>query len=94
MIKILHNLALFLVKNANLFAEFFGENISKIITSVPDLSKLFLRSPERPAYRVDGRPNIQRKLMTSTWRRRWTKAGSTLLETATRTASSGPRYRC
>jgi hypothetical protein len=28
---------LFSVKNANFFAEFFGENISKIITSVPDL---------------------------------------------------------
>jgi hypothetical protein len=27
MIKILHNLALFRVKNANFFAEFFGENI-------------------------------------------------------------------
>jgi hypothetical protein len=36
MIKILHNLALFRVKNANFFAEFFGENIFKIITSVPD----------------------------------------------------------
>jgi hypothetical protein len=36
MIKILHNLALFGVKNANFFAEFFGENILKIITSVPD----------------------------------------------------------
>jgi hypothetical protein len=35
MIKILHNLALFWVKNANVFAEFFGENILKIITSVP-----------------------------------------------------------
>jgi hypothetical protein len=35
MIKILHNLALFWVKNANFFAEFFGENILKIITSVP-----------------------------------------------------------
>jgi hypothetical protein len=29
MIKFLHNLALFRVKNANLFAEFFGENILK-----------------------------------------------------------------
>jgi hypothetical protein len=27
MIKFLHNLALFRVKNANFFAEFFGENI-------------------------------------------------------------------
>jgi hypothetical protein len=35
MIKILHNLALFGVKNANFFAEIFGENIFKIITSVP-----------------------------------------------------------
>jgi hypothetical protein len=35
MIKFLHNLALFWVKNANFFAEFFGENILKIITSVP-----------------------------------------------------------
>jgi hypothetical protein len=33
----LHNLAWFLVKNANFFAEFFGENIFKIITSVPVL---------------------------------------------------------
>jgi hypothetical protein len=31
----LHNLALFWVKNADFFAEFFGENIFKIITSVP-----------------------------------------------------------
>jgi hypothetical protein len=29
------NLALFWVKNANIFAKFFGENILKIITSVP-----------------------------------------------------------
>jgi hypothetical protein len=29
MIKILDNLALFWVKNANFFAEFFGENIKK-----------------------------------------------------------------
>jgi hypothetical protein len=35
MIKILHDLALFSAKNANLFAEIFGENILKIITSVP-----------------------------------------------------------
>jgi hypothetical protein len=36
MIKNLHNLALFWVKNANIFANVFGENILKIITSVPD----------------------------------------------------------
>jgi hypothetical protein len=36
MIKILQNLALFWAKNVNFFAEFFGENILKIITSVPD----------------------------------------------------------
>jgi hypothetical protein len=35
MIKILQNLAFLWVKNANFFNEFFGENISKIITSVP-----------------------------------------------------------
>jgi hypothetical protein len=33
MIKILHNLALFSVKNANFFADFLGKNIFKIITS-------------------------------------------------------------
>jgi hypothetical protein len=37
MIKILHNLALFCVKNANFFAEFLGKDILKIITSVPGL---------------------------------------------------------
>jgi hypothetical protein len=31
-----NNLALFLVKNANFFAKFFGENIVIIVTSVPD----------------------------------------------------------
>jgi hypothetical protein len=36
MVKILNNLALFWVKNANFFAEKFDENILKIITSVPD----------------------------------------------------------
>jgi hypothetical protein len=36
MIKILHNLALFGVKNGNFFAIFFGKNILKIITSSPD----------------------------------------------------------
>jgi hypothetical protein len=34
MIKLLNNLALFSVKNA-IFAEFFCENIEKIIASVP-----------------------------------------------------------
>jgi hypothetical protein len=33
--KLLYNLPLFKVKNAKFFAEFFGENILKIITSVP-----------------------------------------------------------
>jgi hypothetical protein len=36
MIKILHNFALFGFKNANFFANFFGENILKIITSTPE----------------------------------------------------------
>jgi hypothetical protein len=35
MIKFFHTLALFWVKNANFFADLFGENILKIITSVP-----------------------------------------------------------
>jgi hypothetical protein len=35
MIKILNNLALFWVKKRQFFAEFFGKNIFKIITSVP-----------------------------------------------------------
>jgi hypothetical protein len=43
MIKILHNLALFRVKNANFFAEFFGENIFKIITSVPGAGVMILK---------------------------------------------------
>jgi hypothetical protein len=35
MIKILHILALFRVKNSNFFAIFFGENILKTITLFP-----------------------------------------------------------
>jgi hypothetical protein len=35
MINFYLNLALFWVKNANIFAKFFGKNILKIITSVP-----------------------------------------------------------
>jgi hypothetical protein len=37
MINFFQNLALFWVKNANFFAKCFGENILKIITSVPAL---------------------------------------------------------
>jgi hypothetical protein len=37
MIKSLHNLALFWVENANFFADYFGENILKLITSVPGI---------------------------------------------------------
>jgi hypothetical protein len=47
MIKILHNLALFWVKNTISFAEFFGENILKIITSVPD--EFVKKSPKNEA---------------------------------------------
>jgi hypothetical protein len=36
MIQILHNLPLFWVKSANFFSELFGENILKILTSVPE----------------------------------------------------------
>jgi hypothetical protein len=35
MIQVLHNLAVFRVRNANFFAEILGENILKVITSVP-----------------------------------------------------------
>jgi hypothetical protein len=42
MINILYNLALFWAKNANFFAEFFGENILKIITSVPDIGYIYI----------------------------------------------------
>jgi hypothetical protein len=48
MIKIFHNLALFRVKNAN-FSQFFGENIFKIITSVPDLEIESSGPPPKPA---------------------------------------------
>jgi hypothetical protein len=40
MINFFQNLALFCVKNANFFANFFGENILKIITSVPGMLHL------------------------------------------------------
>jgi hypothetical protein len=40
MIQIWHNLAVFWVKNANFFATFFGENICKILTSVPGWRKI------------------------------------------------------
>jgi uncharacterized protein (DUF1499 family) len=61
MIKNLHNLALFSVKNANIFAEFFGENILKIITSVPrktcvqatDLNIPAAKKTEYQAFAVD-----------------------------------------
>jgi hypothetical protein len=36
MINFFHNLASFLEKNANFFRKFFGENIFKMITSVPE----------------------------------------------------------
>jgi hypothetical protein len=36
MIKFLQKQAVIWAKNANIFAKFFGENILKIITSVPD----------------------------------------------------------
>jgi hypothetical protein len=40
MIKLFQNFALFSVKNENFFAKFFGENIFKIITSVPGCASL------------------------------------------------------
>jgi hypothetical protein len=49
MVNFLQNLALFRVKNA-IFCRFFGENILKIITSVPDefvkaLLKVYIAKP-------------------------------------------------
>jgi hypothetical protein len=48
----LHNLALFWIKNANFFAEFFRENILKIITSVPGSGK-----PGHSTYGPNNPPN-------------------------------------
>jgi hypothetical protein len=39
MIKFFHDLALFRVKTLIFFADFFGENILKMITSAPDLNE-------------------------------------------------------
>jgi hypothetical protein len=51
MINFFQNLALFWVKNANIFAKFFGANILKIITSVLDQGcSTFLSS----SIRLDG----------------------------------------
>jgi hypothetical protein len=50
--KFLHNLALFWVKNADFFSELFGENIFKILTSVPD-GLTFVQS---------GRPDAEKKI--------------------------------
>jgi hypothetical protein len=41
MINFFQNFALFWVKNAKFFAKFFGENIFKIITSVPDWASVY-----------------------------------------------------
>jgi hypothetical protein len=38
----LHNLALFWVKKRHFFLNFFGENILKIITSVPGLEIFYI----------------------------------------------------
>jgi hypothetical protein len=64
MIKILNKLALFLVKNANFFADFFGENIYEIIKSVPvfaffhffdfsghSVRRIGVRAKQGPVYR-------------------------------------------
>jgi hypothetical protein len=53
MIQILHNLALFWVKNANFFAIFFSENIFKIITSVPGHPHPHLFTSIRHLFRLD-----------------------------------------
>jgi hypothetical protein len=48
MIKILHNLAMFWVKNANFFAEFVGENFIKIITGRNAISEFRKKIPSFP----------------------------------------------
>jgi hypothetical protein len=56
MIKFLHNLAVFCVKNANFFAEFFSKNILKIITSVPGGvagSQFFARARRHTYFRLE-----------------------------------------
>jgi hypothetical protein len=44
MIKFLHKLAVARAKTADFFANFFRENIFKVITSVPGVRKLFVRN--------------------------------------------------
>jgi hypothetical protein len=44
------NLALFRVQNANFFAKFFGENILKIIASVPDQKTR--KNPHQTRYKL------------------------------------------
>jgi hypothetical protein len=58
MIKILHNLALFRVKNANFFAEFFGKNI---VTSVPCRKGLLPVRPGVPFVLATSSVSLSRK---------------------------------
>jgi hypothetical protein len=53
MIKFFQNKALFWVKNANFVAKLFGDNIQKIITSVPGhpvIKKMFKDEPEESRF--------------------------------------------
>jgi hypothetical protein len=50
MIKLFQNLASFWVKNAIFFAKCFGENIFKIITSVPDRIRLRIRHAQETLF--------------------------------------------
>jgi hypothetical protein len=56
----LHKLPVFLVKNANSFAKFFGENISKMPTSVPEPQSEIAELP--PPQRSIGAGGAQRRL--------------------------------
>jgi hypothetical protein len=54
----LKKLVLFSVKNANFFAEFFAENIFKIITSVPGRSKKLRDTPKRMQRLILTKPSL------------------------------------
>jgi hypothetical protein len=54
----LQNLALFCVKNGNICAKFFGENILKIITSVPGFTKWQFVEPQDGQVQPGANPTI------------------------------------
>jgi hypothetical protein len=72
MIKFLHNLALFRVKDANFVRHFFGENILKIITTVPALKPVDPFQPPGWEMRRDTRGRVyyvDHNTRQTTWQR-------------------------